>query len=283
MEGKGEQKNLISKEPFTNQGKVEEFEQWLCAQGYSKRTIRNYLEVVKSFIKANISDQEGLNRWLEGKKRTYHRAALAHYFKFVGIELKVPKLIREPASKPKPQLSWEHLNEVVERLKRKSAELYYIYKIMLLTGARIHEVLNLKFCDIDVENSAILLKTKGGKYRKARLPQSFMKDLFSYFTEKKGLLSQDYCFFTRWKRETTEILFWRELRKVLNKKEYRILKNTHACRRAVINKIIQEAGILAAKEFVGHAKVDTTMRYLLELTKEKEIKKAYKVMGIGGD
>jgi integrase/recombinase XerD len=95
-------------------------------------------------------------------------------------------------------------------------------KLLLYTGIRISELINLQIDDVNLEASTIRIEQgKGGKDRYVLFPEGFKAELNQYLAvEKKEKQARkrktDYLFETTWKNKPTD----RYIRKIL--KDYAI-------------------------------------------------------------
>lgn len=197
-------------------------------------------------------------------------------FNGVSYDLIRPRPMKVRARKP---ITREELERLVESIKDKDKEVYWVLKTALVTGARIHEILNLRLRDIK-DDYIIFEKTKTGDQRGVWVSPNFIKELKHYLTEEKGVLGAEKCFFTNWKTWSAYIEIRQRLEKMFDKETARRLMRTHNFRRAVINYLLKRTGgnILLVQSFIGHKSIDSTERYVYEIRKEEFAKKASRLL-----
>ena len=255
-----------------NEGEMQRFKEWLDQFPITETTINKYVWVIRKFFSDgyDINDNISVNKFLKKHQNEVFRGAIKRFLKFKGIENYELIKIKRKKKGFDEHISIEKIREILEKLKDKNKDVYWVLKIASLTGARIHEILSLKVSNIG-DDKIIFLKTKTGDKREVPVDPEIMKDLKDYIMGEKGLLGQEKCFFTNYKRIHTA---YEKLRQYLDKyleKDSEFLKKTHNFRRAVINWILEitNDNILAAQVYVGHSSPSTTERYASERTKER--------------
>jgi len=251
----------------------------------SDLTINLYVRYVKLFHKNYPEfNKENCILFLKERPRKYIKSALKYYAKFLGIDIDFPKL-KEPPKKKEFNIDREDLKKILEQANL-DEETKLIYEIAYYTGARIREILNLKVNDIDKDddgNIIIKFKTKGNQFRAVPIPYALKKKIDN-FVHQKGLLSAEPVFYTdvKAKEDILEAKYCRlkrALKKIQDKKIRKILSNTHNFRRALINFLLAKTGdVLICKEFVGHNKLETTMKYVSQITKKQKIQQGFKII-----
>lgn len=246
-----------------------EFRKYLAENFLSKRTIEEYVKFINYFFREyDDLNEENARKFLYKRKRNYVKAALLWYAKYKGIHLELPKF-NEPERKLKNRVERPEIRKQLDQLKRElDAPEVMVLEILFWTGKRISEVLNLK-CR-DVKEDGIHFKLKGGYLQKIPIPEYLSKKLNKF--KKGGWLYED--------------LFYP---KVKPENKYRVFKSragnlklkTHDFRRAMINHLIETTDILTARDYIGHKKLDTTMSYLSEQSREKRVQRAFEVLKNG--
>ncbi|RKZ28636.1 hypothetical protein DRQ26_00685 [bacterium] len=282
-------KNL-HKETFIQKEKIEEFKSWLRDNfQISEKTIELYSIVIQKFYQKNKKITQGiLNKFLKENPRWYVKSSLKYwlwfkygYKKSQEFYLKNPK---EPERKIKDIPQMKELISIFNKIESKECnkEIKLIYRFLIMTGARIHEVLNLKVKNFDFKEQKVVFRTKGGRERKVKLTKDFMEKLKEWVIEKRGLLGEDIIFFNRCKtRRSAYYMLWYYLKKVgLSEKEIELFKRTHNFRRAMINYILEltNDNIFKAYNFIGHKNIDTTIAYVSEKKKEKSMEETFELL-----
>jgi len=262
---------------------IDGFKDWLEQFNLTETSERIYIYVVRKFLEDgyDVWSNESVNRFLKKYGNPNYRAAIKWYLKYKGIrdyELVRPALRRKKIRKI---VSLEELAKYVEFLKSRDKEVYWVYRMALVTGARIHEILNLKLKDVDTgDNYIIFRKTKTGDERRVWIDRKVMDELLWYLKEDKGLLAEDRCFFTNWKPKYAYVEIRERIENLLPKNVAKIFLRTHNFRRAVINHLLKLTGgkIMVVKAFIGHKSIQSTERYVAELTEEEMAKEASKIL-----
>lgn len=262
------------------------FKKWLRENTFlSDLTIELYVRYVKFFYKNYTEfNKENCILFLKERPRKYVKSALKYYAKFLGISIDFPKL-KEPPKTKEFNIDREDLRKILEQVNL-DEETKLIYEIAYYTGARIREILNLKVNDIgkdDDGNIVVRFKTKGNQFRKVPIPH-ILKEKIDNLVRQKGLLSAEPLFYTdvRAKKDVLDAKYCRLKRvlgKIKDKKIKKILSNTHNFRRALINFLLAKTGdVLICKEFVGHNKLETTMKYVSQITKKQKIQQGFEII-----
>ncbi|MCD6407378.1 site-specific integrase [Candidatus Aerophobetes bacterium] len=256
------------------EAEAEAFGKWLEQFPIAEKSVKNYIWVVKKLLKeCEELSEMSVNKFLKEHPNMLFVSAVRKYLEFKGLKFRIikPKIKRK--IRPKPP-SIEEIKGALEKIEDK--DLFWVLKIGIATGARIHEILSLRLNDIDFEEGKVIFrKTKTGHEHEVFINKEIMNKLKEYLIEEKGILGAQKCFFTNTKSTDVAYRIYRRKVKeqIRNKDLARRLMQSHNIRRAVINWILKETGnIVYAKEFVGHVSIATTERYLSELTRE-EIRK----------
>ncbi len=79
-------------------------------------------------------------------------------------------------------------------IRRSRQRILLIFLLIRHTGARLHEILNLKSDDIIFEDRVVRLgSTRSGSFRSVEIPDDLVKDLRS-FIKNTNLLRMSHCF-----------------------------------------------------------------------------------------
>ena len=140
-----------------------------------------------------------------------------------------------------------------------------LIKLMLKSGLRISEALNLKFCDFqesdDGEFYDINILAKGGEYQTAYIPKSYIKADFERLLSIN--LPENYIFTSGCSdkpisRQNVYSLLARIYRKcgIVNKRGCHILRHSFA-----INMVEKNTNLGVIQKALRHKKIQTTMIY----------------------
>lgn len=160
-----------------------------------------------------------------------------------------------------------------------------ITELLIASGARISEIIELKSNDLDTENyEFIRVKGKGSKIRVIPIYQEIAMELRFYMENVRKELAdekedqKEYRIFNNVDRTS----FWRKLRK--NAQNVGIEKGVypHMFRHSVATEMLKNgAGLRAVQEMLGHSSITTTEVYT-HLGK-RDLKKEYLKIGIGDE
>lgn len=155
-----------------------------------------------------------------------------------------------------------------------------IIKLLIATGARISEILNLKIRDIENQDyEFIKVLGKGSKYRIIPIYDSLEKEIKSFIeNDRIKIKGSDETFrlFPRARREN----FWKRLKKIAI--EAGIKKNVypHIFRHSVATVLLSNgADIRIVQEILGHSNISTTEVYTH--VEKTDLKKIYDKIKIG--
>lgn len=242
-------------------------------------SISTYLTIVegyRKYLKGREPSAETANRYLRKRMYPNYRAALRLYLKMLGQDYNSVIRIKQPKPRPRNIPTIEDMAQVVTDLK---GEDKIIALIMLYTGCRCSEAFKFRRGDMEPDGK-IILRTKGDQYREARLPPSFSAYLNNWL-DKRGLGNLEPVFYTERSASINSRvkLFWG----ALNKSSRKVLKRrvgTHDFRRIIGILVYKQSGndIRLLQRFLGHADVNTTMRYVRYASAEEDITKAMSII-----
>lgn len=172
---------------LSNDEIIREFEATLSAAGASKETIKSYRAAIEDFLsfignkplrEVTLRDvinwrNERLSKGFPGAKSSdkhkwqvtlhYYSILLRRFFKWLGLRLNIPGVKRIP-----PKLDALSDNEIAALLNAaKSPKDRLILQLMITTGLRSRELLDLRVEDIDFNRR--IIRVKSAKYGKERL------------------------------------------------------------------------------------------------------------------
>lgn len=280
---------------------ISEFENYiLIEKGLSKNSIESYKKDLYLFFnflnnkKYNEIKEEDILNYMDYMEKKYKRNSILrkistikifyNFLIFEGYELvEVPTSNIADINKGSymPQVlelsDIEKIISAIDNSDNGKRDLT-ILKILIATGARVSEIINLKIEDIDMSNfEYIRILGKGSKGRIVPLYKEIGIELKSYIENNRESKSNDYKIFNI-SRQT----FWNNLKKYA--KNAKINKNVHPhiFRHTVATEMIKNgADIRVVQEILGHSSIATTEKYT-HLNKN-EIKKIYNKIGIGDD
>ena len=193
-------------------------------------------------------------------------------------------------------LTHEELNLIIECCKNKRDQL--IMKVLIETGIRIGELLNLQIEDIDMSNTALCIVDRGyedGGYslksinseRKIPISKNLLNDLINYIKEEYPSINSTYIFNKVKGPNKGEQLDYTSIDALIKriKKASKIERlHTHLIRKTTItNWVLLGMNKVVAKTSAGHKSISTTEKYyvyasLLSTTKELELYERKKLL-----
>ena len=157
-----------------------------------------------------------------------------------------------------------------------------ILKLLIATGARVSEILNLKIKDVENQDyEFIKVLGKGSKYRIIPVYDSLEDEIKEYLAISRPKLKgadENFKLFPGIRREN----FWKKLKKIA--KDAGVEKNVypHIFRHSVATVLLSNgADIRIVQEILGHSNIATTEVYTH--VEKSELKNIYNKIGIGDD
>lgn len=269
-------------------------------KGNSNRTIDSYRNDLEKFFKKigkNLKEIESddIYSYIEFLKEKYvyntvirKITSIKTFFKFCYMEKIIEK---DPANKihnlKKEKrlpsvLTLDEIKAIIESFNSEpnNRRNQLIVKMLVATGARISEILNLEIKDIENSNyEFVKVFGKGSKYRLVPIYENLEDDIKKYILDIRPKIkgSEDsYLLFPGIRREN----FWKILNKHaqnvgIEKKIY-----PHLFRHSTATMLLQNgADIRIVQEILGHASIKTTEIYTH--VEKSSLKKIYQSVKIG--
>ena len=294
------QKKKISRE---NKTQIREFLDFLeFEKGSSKNTITGYnrdllqffLFAQKNFSEIEEKDIfeyiENLNEKLRRNSVLRKVSALKTFYKFCYLNKDVEK---DPTGMIKTLKREQRLPEILTLKEMKQIvdncphtpegmQNKLIIKILIATGARISETLNLEIKDVENQDyEFIKVLGKGSKYRIIPIYDSLENEIKNYLTIYRPKLknaSESFKIFPNTRREK----FWKDLKTIA--KNAKIEKNVypHIFRHSLATILLGNgADIRIVQEILGHANITTTEVYTH--VEKSKLKMIYNNIKLGDD
>ena len=295
-----EKKEKISRE---NKMQIREFLDFLefekgssqnTVTGYNRDLIQFFLFVQKNFSEIEEKDIfkyiEKLNEKLRRNSVLRKVSALKTFYKFCYLNRDVEK---DPTGMVKTLKREQRLPEILTLKEMKQIvdncphtpegmRNKLIIKILIATGARISEILNLEIKDVENQDyEFIKVLGKGSKYRIIPIYDSLENEIKNYLTIYRPKLknaSESFKIFPNTRREK----FWKDLKTIV--KNAKIEKNVypHIFRHSLATILLGNgADVRIVQEILGHANITTTEIYTH--VEKSKLKMIYDNIKLGDD
>lgn len=195
---------------------IDEFEQWLFAEGKADKTIESYVNDVKgfqSYLREKLNDVPVLSRFSFVRYKEYLMKegyavstinkkinSLKVYNDFLRtkgiisesfIQLKRDRIKNAAGSEDDVEaLSDEQVEQLlfyVENRNKVSTRNKLIVYLLLYTGLRVSELVGIKIADIDFLTNQLTVIGKGGKRREIGLRQDVLQLIRDYMKEERSV------------------------------------------------------------------------------------------------
>lgn len=282
---------------------IKEFLDYLkFEKGNSKNTIDGYerdLKLFFEFVKKDVVkiEEEDIYDYIDNISKNLKRnsvlrkiSSIRTFYKFCYLN---KMIVEDPTGMIKslkrekrlPEiLSLEEVKKIIDNCDNSPEGIRdkLIIKLLIATGARISEILNLKIRDIENQDyEFIKVLGKGSKYRVVPIYDSLEKEIKEYLLNNRSSLkeaNENFKVFPGIRREN----FWKKLKKIA--KNAGIEKNVypHIFRHSVATVLLSNgADIRIVQEILGHANISTTEIYTH--VEKSQLKKIYNKIKIGDD
>lgn len=271
-------------------------------KGLSEKTIKSYKVDLRDFFDATKKEydeikKEDIYKYIEDiKKKFKHNtvqrkvSAVKSFFKFLYVNKNIKK---DPSNTIKslqkekrlPEvLSEDDFNKILDTFNHepKNIRNKLILKLLIASGARISEIINLKVGDISDNNyEYIRVFGKGSKYRYIPIYNSLANEIKEYVQKNRDFLKKsekDYKLFPKLRREQ----FYTTLRE--HAKMCGIEKRVypHIIRHSIATILLKNgADIRMVQELLGHASISTTQIYTH--VEKSKLKSVYDNISLGDD
>jgi len=262
--------------------------------GYNRDLIQFFLFVQKNFFEIEERDIfeyiEKLNEKLRRNSVLRKVSALKTFYKFCYLNKDVEK---DPTGMVKTLKREQRLPEILTLKEMKQIvdncphtpegmQNKLIIKILIATGARISETLNLEVKDVENQDyEFIKVLGKGSKYRIIPIYDSLENEIKNYLTIYRPKLknaSESFKIFPNTRREK----FWKDLKTIA--KNAKIEKNVypHIFRHSLATILLGNgADVRIVQEILGHANITTTEIYTH--VEKSKLKMIYDNIKLGDD
>jgi len=260
---------------------IEKFRQELIVAGYSKRTIKMYLNYVEEFLSFfNKTPEQAIKEDIISfiaKKKEEDKLSNASisliysslkYFYHNYLRLKIMDEIKTPKKEKKlpSVLSIEEVKKLIETTKKGRNRL--IVQFLYSTGTRVSECANIKLNDLDLEQK--IAKVRGGKGNKDRtiiLSDYWIKELHKHLNKKK--VKSEFVFSKKNGKPITTTTIERIVRNSAQKAGITKKVTAHTMRHSFATHLLESGeNIRKIQELLGHENLSTTQIYTTISTAE---------------
>lgn len=264
-------------------------DEWILEQRlqeYSERTLRAYRYSVQRFIEWMPDDEEitkeTMLKYKEDLMQSYdspksincHVIELNKFMKWLDMgEMRLKKVKIQFKQSNEDVLSIADYKRLLRFAKRDNDhQLYYIMKILAMTGIRISE---LRFFTVENLSSNYIKVFNKGKFRTVIVRQDLMRELKRYAKDngiKKGFLFPSKVNPEKMVNEST---IWRHMKKVAGKARVKKEKvHAHSFRHlfAQLYLEIYTDSITELADILGHESLETTRLYTRTSDAQKRAK-----------
>ena len=286
-----------------NNLKIREFLNYLkFEKGNAENTIKSYERDLKFFAREmdrdfNFITEDDLINYVDKMNKEVKRnsvlrkiSAIKNFYKFCFLNKMLendPTVMLKNIKREKrlPEiLSMKEIKEIVDNCSGtpEGQRDKLIIKLLVATGARVSEILNLEIKDVENQNyEFIKVLGKGSKYRLITIYDGLEEEIKKYIEiDRKELKksSNSHKLFPETRREN----FWKRLKKI--SKNAQIDKNVypHIFRHSVATALLENgADIRIVQEILGHVNISTTEIYTH--VEKSRLKKIYNEIKIGDE
>lgn len=281
---------------------IEDFRQWLIEDGKSPRTIESYCNDAKQFqlylTQKTVDEQQPLSRFSFVRYKQYlqeRNLAISTVNKAVNslkvyndflqkigvveesfIQLKRDQIQIASGSEhvvtAMSEKEVEQLLFYVENQAKVSQRNKLIVYILLYTGVRVSELISIKIEDIDRLTSSLRVCGKGNRIREISLRQDVLALVNDYI---KGERSQTKFFASDFllvsqrsqKLHRDSVRSWLAI--ISNEIGFKL--HPHLFRHTFCTRLLNKGvDITTVSQLAGHASVNMTMKYYINITKEQK-------------
>ncbi|WP_082682053.1 tyrosine-type recombinase/integrase [Caviibacter abscessus] len=282
---------------------IKEFIDYLqFEKGLGEKTIISYKVDINSFFKDLQKEydeikKEDIYKYIENMKQKFKHntvqrkvSSIKHFFKFLYINKNIKKdpsntikLLQKEKRLPEV-LTQEDFEKIIDTFNHEPKNIRdkLILKLLIGSGARISEIINLEVKDVEDNNfEYIRVLGKGSKYRYIPIYENLANELKNYIENVRNLIKKnekDHKLFPRVRREQFYMTL-REHAKLCNieKRVY-----PHIIRHSIATMLLKNgADIRMVQELLGHASISTTQIYTH--VEKSKLKSIYDNISIGDD
>ncbi len=258
------------------ENKLGEFITFRIANGYAISTAERRARRIKTlskYINVEKPDMGEIYEYIEKRQRQGIKKKslrielmdLEHWFSFIGIKTRMPRLKKEPS--PDPYVpTQEEVNKILDFCYNHfHREIWYrnalVIKVFASTGVRIGEFEKINIEDVDFERKLLHVRSeKGEKDRYLPLPDALVEEIKQYI-EKYRMPSDPRALFTTEKGRMPYHYIRAMIKKVGATLGMKGL-HPHSFRHFFLSQLYAMTDDLRLVQILaGHARIDTTTIY----------------------
>lgn len=246
-----------------------------CTQNTYKSIINKMLQEINKDIcdikKIDLVQYKNKLKNLSTASQSQKIVCIKSYFKFLYDN---DLILNNPADtlscpriehKPKDAMT---VDEAIKLMEHANSRERAIIAVLLNTGVRVQELIDMRMSDFINNPHEMILKTKRGKYRTVYLNDDTINLINIYIHDRKD--GCDNLFVSNQGTPLAEANLNSAWKKLARKSGIEKHITNHTFRSTYVTSIAKEHGILIAQMAVGHANISTTRIYIRGM--EDEIK-----------
>jgi site-specific recombinase XerD len=259
---------------------IQHFRAYLQRRNYSAHTLDNYILDLQLFFAAidrpihHVSFRE-IDRFIDAQHHqglaptTVNRRlyALRHFFDFLIEQQVVDVNPIKPShvlqrGRPLPRaLATEQLEQLFAQIHHPMDRALFL--LMLRGGLRVSEVAQLKMCDLDWSQQALLVEQgKGRKDRRVYLSADAVASLHACLQQRPSDVPSDMVFWNQ--KRPSHPLSVKAIQKKIQRyaKAAGITASCHSLRHTFASNLLEQgAELVSIRELLGHASISSSERY----------------------
>ena len=248
---------------------VEDYRSYMEMRGYSYTTIRNYLYILRDFLKDyETPDENSVHAYFLGKdpisksSRATQTRIFRSFAKFIqkkyGLSFNLPEAPRSRKTLP-VFLSNSEVTKLLSSARNNLRD-FAILSFIVYTGVRVSELTNILIDDIDLKENNVRILGKGDKERIIPIARGLSELLKNYIKTRN--YTGKYLFVSKYGRRLTPLSIQLIVKKYA--KEAHLAKHVtpHKLRHTFAT-LALESGVnpITISELLGHSSLNTTMKY----------------------
>jgi site-specific recombinase XerD len=239
-----------------------------------KRDLKK-LQIEKQLVELTENDLEALIQlWQQNLKVNTINSKLRGIRPFYAFLAEKKWIKKNPSANVKLLRDRKKIRETLENDEIKKIATYYkkqetfasyrdlvIFRLLLDTGIRINECVNIRIQDIDGKR-LVVTESKNLQQRIVFLSKNMQESLKSY-VQVRGVLSHDYLFVNQDNGKLSKSTFQERLRTVARACGINKQVSPHVCRRTYAKKaVLSGMDPFTLQVLLGHSTLEVTKRYV---------------------